>query len=205
MNTNITIMKRNIIIISLLAIVAAVYAQETGNARTLLDKTAAKLSGDGGVSAAFSASGVNGTASGTIIVKGDKFRVQTSQAIVWFDGETQWVYSKSTDEVNISTPADAQQTVNPYKFITLYKDGYDLASSKSGTGYSIHLTAQGNKTIREMYVAITSSYVPTQIKLRTKNGWSTVDVSNFKSGQYSDATFKFSAKDYPSAEIIDLR
>lgn len=199
-------MKKDILIILSIVIVTAVHAQSSTNARTLLDKTAARLSADGGVSAAFSASGTNGEASGTIIIKGNKFTVQTSQINVWYDGQTQWVYSKATDEVNISSSSDSQLTVNPYEVITLYKSGYDLTSSKSGSSNVVHATAQSdNKSLKEFYITINSKYEPTQIRLRTKNGWSTVNISNFKSGSYADSTFKFNAKDYPTAEVIDLR
>lgn len=199
-------MKRSILTILLLAAVAAIQAQGSDEARSLLDKTAAKLSGEGGVSASFSASGRNGEASGTIIIKGNKFHVQTEQAAVWFDETTQWVYSKATDEVNISESTDDQQTINLYKLITLYKSGYSLTSSSSGSSTTIHATAQSDsKRLKELYITVNSQNDPTQIKLRTSNGWSTVNITNVKSGNFADSTFRFNPKDYPTAEVIDLR
>ena len=73
-------------------------------------------------------------------------------------------------------------------------------------GWQIHLYATNQKrTIKEMYITISKNYLPQTIKMRQSNGWSTIKVSNFKAKNLSDATFKFNAKDYPHAEIIDLR
>ena len=37
------------------------------------------------------------------------------------------------------------------------------------------------------------------------NKWTVFDISNLKAQTISDATFSFNAKDFPSAEVIDLR
>jgi hypothetical protein len=61
------------------------------------------------------------------------------------------------------------------------------------------------RSIPELYITVNSSYLPTQIKMRQGSQWSTIKISNFKAKNQSDATFVFNAKDYPSAEMIDLR
>jgi hypothetical protein len=35
--------------------------------------------------------------------------------------------------------------------------------------------------------------------------WTTFDISNLKALNINDATFQFNSKDFPSAEVIDLR
>lgn len=56
-----------------------------------------------------------------------------------------------------------------------------------------------------MYITINKNYYPQTIKMRQSNGWTTIKVSNFKAKNISDATFRFNSKDFPNAEIIDLR
>ena len=56
-----------------------------------------------------------------------------------------------------------------------------------------------------MYITIGKNYYPKTIKMRQSNGWTTINVSNFKARNLSDATFRFNAKDFPNAEVIDLR
>lgn len=198
--------KLSLVFIALLAAIG-IYAQNAAQARKILDKTAAVIGRKGGASANFSISGKYGESSGTISIKGNKFNARTPQAIIWYDGKTQWTYMKNSQEVNISTPTEAQQqSMNPYKFINIYKNGFKLGMKNVSGGWQIHLYATNQKrTIKEMYITISKNYLPQTIKMRQSNGWSTIKVSNFKAKNLSDATFKFNAKDYPHAEIIDLR
>ena len=114
---------------------------------------------------------------------------------------------KNSQEVNVSTPTEAQQqSMNPYKFINIYKNGFKLGMKNVSGGWQIHLYATNQKrTIKEMYITIGKNYYPQTIKMRQSNGWTTIKVSNFKAKNLSDATFRFNSKDYPHAEIIDLR
>ncbi len=184
-----------------------IFAQDEQQARTLLDKTANIVGNAGGASASFSMNTSKGNTSGTISIKGNKFRAQTSGATVWYDGTTQWTYMKNSNEVNVSTPTEAQQqSMNPYKFINLYKSGFKLAMKTISTGWEVHLTATDTqRTIKELYVVIDKSYHPTEIRMLQGSAWTTIKVSDFKTENYSDSDFRFNSKDYPQAEVIDLR
>lgn len=200
-------MKRLSLIILAILLATGLYAQNAAQARKILDKTAAIVGRKGGASANFSMSGKAGNTSGTISIKGTKFNAKTPQAIVWYDGKTLWTYMKNNQEVNVSTPTKASQiSMNPYTFINVYKSGYKLSMKNVSGGWRIHLTATNNaRTIREMYITIGKNYYPKTIKMRQSNGWTTINVSNFKAKNLSDATFRFNAKDFPHAEVIDLR
>lgn len=176
-------------------------------AKQVLDKAAAKVSNKGGMQANYSMSGAFGNSSGTIAIKGTKFHATSGDAIVWFDGKTIWTYMKKNNEVNVSDPSGSKlQSLNPYNFVNMYKSGYNYTLKKVGANYEVHLTATtSNKNISEMYLTINKQYVPTQVKVKQKKGWTTFNVSNVKTKNLSDATFRFNAKDYPSAEVIDLR
>lgn len=190
-----------------LLLCVGVYGQNASQARKILDKTASIIGRKGGAVANFSMSGKYGNSSGTIAIKGNKFNAKMAQAIVWYDGKTQWTYMKKNQEVNISTPNEAQQqSMNPYKFISIYKNGFKLSMKNVSGGWQIHLYAANQKrTIKEMYITVGKNYLPKTIKMRQSNGWTTIKVSNFKAKNLSDATFRFNAKDYPHAEIVDLR
>ncbi len=198
---------KKLIIVFCLLLSLSVSAQNAAQARKILDKTAALIANKKGATANFNIVGKNLNTSGTIAIKGNKFQATTPQAIVWYDGKTQWTYMKASQEVNVSNPTEAQQqTMNPYKFINLYKNGFNLSMKTISTGWQIHLTATNQKrSIKEMYVTINKNYQPQTIKMRQSNGWVTINVSRFKAKTLGDATFRFNAKDYPKAEIIDLR
>ena len=191
------------LILSLLCCTA--YGQ---SARQVLDKTAAVVSAKSGAQASFTMKGQGINTSGTIAIKGKKFHAATPQATIWFDGKTQWTYLKQNEEVNVSTPTESQlQSINPYTFIYMYKNGYAYTMTKKEQNYEIHLTAQDKKKgIQEMYIVVNQkTSIPSQIRMLQKKGWTTIDIRNFKATALADGLFRFNAKDFPSAEVIDLR
>lgn len=200
-------MKRLSIIFMLLVLTVSISAQNATQARKILDKTASIIGRKGGAVANFSISGKYGNSSGTIAIKGNKFNAKTPQAIVWYDGKTQWTYMKKNQEVNVSTPTEAQQqSMNPYKFISIYKNGFKLGMKNVSEGWKIHLYATNQKrTIKEMYIVVGKNYLPKTIRMRQSNGWTTIKVTNFKAKNLADTMFRFNAKDFPNAEVIDLR
>lgn len=200
-------MKRLSIIFMLLVLTVSISAQNATQARKILDKTASIIGRKGGAVANFSISGKYGNSSGTIAIKENKFNAKTPQAIVWYDGKTQWTYMKKNQEVNVSTPTEAQQqSMNPYKFISIYKNGFKLGMKNVSEGWKIHLYATNQKrTIKEMYIVVGKNYLPKTIRMRQSNGWTTIKVTNFKAKNLADTMFRFNAKDFPNAEVIDLR
>lgn len=178
-------------------------------AKQVLDKTASVLSNKGGVTANFSITGKNiGTTSGKISVKGRMFQATTPQAMVWFNGKTQWTYMKSQQEVNVSNPTEAElQAINPYNFINIYKKGYSYTMKTVSAGYEVHLKAtDAKRQIQEMYITVNkSTYAPSQVKMRQGKKWTTINVSSLKKANLSNSVFTFPSKDYPNAEVIDLR
>ena len=79
-----------------------------------------------------------------------------------------------------------------------------MTANKNPTYYEMHLKAQKNN-IREVYITVNKKYQPTQIKVLNDKGWSTITITNFKTAKLSDSIFRFNDKDYPQAEVIDLR
>ncbi len=188
----------------MLLIALASYGQ---SAKQVLDKTAGIISNKNGVTASFNISSQQyGKTSGTISIKGRKFHANTKEAKVWFDGKTQWTYVKQNDEVNVNTPTAADlQAINPYNFIYMYKQGYTATMTKNGQNFVVTLKAKG-KSIQEMVITISQkSYVPSQIRMLQNKQWTTIHVNGFKQANLAESTFRFNPKQYPNAEIIDLR
>ena len=199
-------MKRMILAVFMALASLGTFAQ---TAQQVLDKTASIIGNKSGASANFQMSSPKyGSASGSLAIKGNKFNARTGQATVWYNGKTQWTYMKKTNEVNVSNPTQAQQmSMNPYTFINIYKTGYNSSMKTVGGNYEVHLTAQ-NKTrsVHELIITINkSTYVPSVIKMRQGGTWSTITVSNFKAKSIPNSTFVFNSKEFPKAEIVDLR
>ena len=180
----------------------------TQTARQVLDKTAAVVSSKSGAKASFNIKNDNLNTSGTIAIKGRMFHATTPQAIVWYDGKTQWTYMKKNEEVNIANPSEAEQaSINPYTFIYMYKQGYSYTLQKKGSSYEVHLKATDKRRkIQEMYTTVDAkTSVPSQIRIRQQKSWTTIIISNFKTAKLPDGIFRFNAKEFPNAEVIDLR
>lgn len=197
-----------------------VTAQQKNDARTILDATASKIHKAGGVQASFNATSYTGSnpkgdASGTLYLKGNKYHILTENMVTWYDGKTQWTYVKANQEVNVSNPTQAeQQSGNPYAFINMYKSGfkYSLEGSETLRGedcYTVRLVAENkNRDIQEVLLSISKKdYMPLCIRMRqgSKN-WTRISVSDIKTKQkWNDSFFRFNSKDFPQAEVIDLR
>ena len=198
-------MKKIVLAMTMLLATAASYGQ---TATQVLDKAAQKLTAKSGVKADFKATTPQGTISGTIAVKGNKFMATTQHTKVWFDGKTQWTYLTRNDEVNVSNPKDSElQSLNPYNFINMYKQGYKSTMRKDGNSYIVHLTAESKtKKVQELFITVDSkTSAPTQVKMLQGKSWTTFDVSNLQQQSLPDSYFRFNAKDFPTAEVIDLR
>lgn len=200
-------MKKILILFSIL--MSCLTIAQAQNAKDVLDKCAAVVSNKDGVKASFRMESARyGSSSGTIAVKGRKFCVTTDIASIWFDGKTQWTYLKKNDEVSVTTPTEVQlQTLNPYNFITMYKKGFKHTMTTNASSYNVHLTADNSsKKISEMFITIDKkSFTPTEVKVLQGNKWTTFKISNLQKSKLDDAMFRFSSKDFPTAEVIDLR
>ena len=136
--------------------------------------------------------------------------------ITWFDGKTQWSYVVRNDEVNVSNPTQEElQQINPYTFLYMYQKGfsYKLGTVKTYGGkavWEVILTAKDKKQDLEritLYVT-KNTYEPVYIQLqqRGQQTRNEITVTGYQTRlNYADSIFSFDKKQYPNAEIIDLR
>ena len=197
------------ILIAIAFIACGLATATAQSAKQVLDKCAQTVSNKDGVQANFTMTSAQyGSASGTISVKGRMFNASTSQATMWFDGKTLWTYMAKTDEVNVTNPTEAQlQSLNPYNFINLYKQGFKYTMTKSDKSFNVHLTATDQKRkIRELFITVDkTTWQPTEVKMLQNAKWTTFTITNLKATKFADTIFRFNSKDFPSAEVIDLR
>ncbi len=202
-------MKQTILLMFIASVMSiGAYADDSSDAKKVLDKIATVVSNQNGVEADFTLTGERMNVRGTIAVKGGMFTAKSADATVWFDGTTQWTYMKRTDEVNITTPTKDQQVqMNPLTFINLYKSGYKLSTISKTKTKEIRMQAESSSNaIQEVYVTYDpSTYIPIQVRMRRKSTWMTINISNFKTLSQGDDIFVFNKKDFPTAEIVDLR
>mgnify|MGYP001749386909 FL=1 len=200
--------QRNILFALAFILSVNAFSQSSADAKKVLDKAAAVVGRRGGAAANFSITGGEvGRTSGSIIIKGNKFKAITPETTIWFDGKTQWAYMKSTNEVNVSTPSEAKRlSMNPYAFITMYKNGYHMSMKATAAAYIVHLQAiHPARSMQEFYVTISKTFYPQQIKMLQGKKWVTINISSFRAASHPNSYFRFRHSDAPSAEVVDLR
>lgn len=181
----------------------------------VLDAVAEAFRKAGGVKSTFTVHSQDGSFDGTICLKEEKFWLETPGVTTWFDGHTQWSYVSSNDEVNVSNPSGEElRTLNPYALLSIYKQGYRsaLGPATRAAGQQVRevvITAGSPEEDLQAVVLQVSArtYAPVRITTRLRDGTETViAVRSYQTGlDYPDTFFMFDGKEYPTAEIIDLR
>lgn len=199
----------------LLSAFIVIIAASSSSAKTptaILDETAKKIASTPSVEVKYTVTAHNKSSDGTLTLQGEKFHLSSPDMAVWYDGNTQWTYSSATNEVNITEPTPEELAqINPLIIINSFKKLYNTKSLKAPAGYhSIELTPKNPKGIQIKKVVLTvnsSSYYPHSIVLTMDNGTKlTIKIKTIKGGiNHSKGTFVFNKKNFPKAEIVDLR
>ena len=211
-------MKLKLFILVFLCLSVTTHAQ---NARAILDKASAAYNNVGGISASFTLD-IKDTkkkqtysSDGKAWLKGNKFKFETPDGITWFDGKTQWVYIKDSDEVNITTPTGQElQAISPSAIFNMYKSGFSLTYKgekivKGKTVLEVDMVPQKKgQDIAKITVQIDkSTNIFSSITMIDKSGIQNILTisKNQTEANIPDITFVFNKKDFPTAEMIDLR
>lgn len=191
------------------------------DARTILDKASETYNKAGAVIASFTLdskdpkTGSIHSYDGKAYMKGDKFKIEIPDAITWFDGTTQWVYVKDTEEVNITSPTGEElQAISPSVLFNIYKKGFKLSykGEKKAAGkvlYEVELTPEkkGGDFTKIIIQIDKVSNIFYKVRLIDKAGLENeLTIKNYQTDKnLPDNTFQFDKKDYPRVDIIDLR
>ena len=182
-------------------------AQTDAKAAEVLDKVLEDLS-DNGIRADF-----EGSETGFLLLKGEKFYLNNGNVQSWYDGKTQWSYVADTEEVNISHPTlEELQGINPYLILMRYKTDFNYTYKGSQTrngvkGHAILLTPKHSDNGEMIQVFVSSNSQPLAMKI-DQNGQtlSEINVTSYKTDQkLEDGMFRFNKSLFPNAEIIDMR
>ena len=103
-------MRKSSIVFFLVFISLTAYSQSDAEAIKILDRFSAVALGAPSVSMKFNletvdqVEGTKNNVSGSIILSKDKYRLDMTNNIIWFNGETSWSYLPAEEEVTISRP-----------------------------------------------------------------------------------------------------
>ena len=207
---------RLLIVFSLCA--AAVTTATAQSARTVLDRTAARMTKSGDVKAQFKATQFSGStpqgeSKGTLFLSGSKFKMTTDEMTSWYNGITEWTMMTGSDEVNVTAPTEEEQaSINPATLVSIYKKGYRFTLAESTlrgkSTYVVYMKAKNKKAaFTDIVVDVDkATYDPLCFRAKKDGNWMRLAVLSFQCGlSLPPSTFIFPSKDYPDVEIIDLR
>jgi outer membrane lipoprotein carrier protein len=155
------------------------------------------------------------TKSGTVLMKGTKYKVTIVGQEIFCDGANTWTYDKSANEVTITKVDASSNSLTPQKLFTNFYDKdflYKLnGEKKQGTKtiQEIEMTpTDKTKTFSKVYVFVDkTAKTVTGTKVIENGGNRYVNTVNTltPNATIADTQFVFDAKKYPGVEVIDLR
>ncbi len=158
------------------------------------------------------AEGTNRNDTGSIILSRDKYRLDLTDNIIWFNGETSWSYLPSEKEVTISKPAKGDNSFQsrPSALFSIYKKGYKIRLlEEKADSYLIDLYPEdiNSDHIRIRLSIGKPSYDLKSVEYKYKNGVTvTLKVKEYDLTQKPDnSVFAFSPDKYKCVEIVDMR
>jgi outer membrane lipoprotein-sorting protein len=159
------------------------------------------------------------TFKGSMLLKGDKFRLNADGTITICDGKIRWVYLEESKEVNISKRIDSESLEaeerflnNPLSLYTIYRKGFKYMKFGEETIDNkvyrlIDLSPEDiNKPYFKVRCWISGSNDLYMMRYFQKDGTRiTFKFKNFTpNAKTKDTDFVFQAKDYPGVEVIDM-
>jgi outer membrane lipoprotein carrier protein len=155
------------------------------------------------------------TKSGTILMKGLKYRVSFSGQEIFCNGLMVWNYDKSANEVTISKLDASSGMITPQKLFTNFYDKdflYMLNGEKkigAKTIQEIEMTpVDKSKPFHKVYVQIDKSAKTIYSTRVLENGGNrySYTVGTMKiNGNLADSQFAFDKSKYPGVEEVDLQ
>lgn len=208
---------KNLLMIALLVVFGITgFAQTDKKATTILDEVSAKTKSYKTIKIEFTYAmdnvkeKVHDKFKGSLISKGDKYKLSAAGQDVISDGKIVWTYLKDANEVQINNVTDDEDSFTPTKLLSGYNKDYK----------SKFIEEKGNDQVIELYplkkgktftkVRLTIDKAKKQISkfvIYDRNG-STFSyiVDKFIADQaIADNLFSFNKADHPGVEINDMR
>lgn len=143
---------------------------------------------------------------GTIWYRGKKSKFVDAKMNSWNDGETVYTIKKKKQEVEIHSAKNNKSDKYSSKF-KFEPENFDYSIANHEQGLMITLKAKkGAKGIKEVHALVKrQSYEPISLRIKIAFIWTTINISNFKSGGITDEMLRFPAEKYKNYKFVDKR
>ncbi len=177
----------------------------------LINRAAEKLKASSVIQVTYTLKADGQTTDGLLTIAGDRFTVSSPGLSSWYDGSTQWTYSKQMGEVNIITPTPEEvEQINPFAIIRSLGRNYKATAMEAPKGsQGVRLTStRPSSDIRQVDITFSDATSwPTHLVITLSNK-QTIDVTVQKvapGNPLPTSFFKFDRKKYPGVQVVDLR
>lgn len=215
-------MKKIISVLSMLTIcTAVVFGQNTKSAKEILDKVSQKTKSYSTINLTYSLvhtspDGANDKTTGTMLMKGKKYKLSILDNVLYCDGTTLWTHMVEEKEVVVSkADNDDSGMLNPSTVLTMYEKGFKYKFIQdrfegSRAIYVIDLYPENVEKSEYSKVRLSIDKDKSQLwkaEYFAKDGNKyTITVNTFKvNEQIPDASFVFDKAKNPGVKVIDER
>lgn len=199
-----------IIVLSLLSTLVPIQAQENANerqAKRIFNQAYQQVFGEQGATLRYDVN-ITGLYKtwGTIWYKGKKSKFVDAKMNSWNDGKTVYTIKKKKKEVEIHDAKNnkSDKYSSKFKFVP---ENFDYSVANDDEGLMLTLKAKkGAKGIKEIHALVKrQTYEPIKVRIKIAFIWTTIKISNFKSGGITDEMLRFPAEQFKDYNFVDKR
>lgn len=150
--------------------------------------------------------------SGTVLMSGKKFKIDSGQSKIWFNGRDMWVYNPSTRETTLSRPGEEEVAQsNPLSIIARGGKAYSAVFAKKQTAgtYTLLLTPRGHDPYGIKRASLTvdkRTLAPSRLVAAFSDGSRiTLEVTHFNAYSAKTSDFIYPTAKFKGVEVLDLR
>ena len=199
-----------LVVVMLLSVLTSVQAEDNPNARQarrIFNQAYQQVFGEQGATLRYDVNiiGIYKTY-GTIWYKGKKSKFVDAKMNSWNDGVTVYTIKKKKKEVEIHSAKNNKSDKYSSKFkFELENFDYSIANHEQGLMLTLK-AKKGAKGIKEIQALVKrQSYEPISLRIKIAFVWTTINISNFKSGGITDEMLRFPAEKYKDYKFVDKR
>ncbi len=199
-----------LVVVMLLSALTSVQAEDNPNARQarrIFNQAYQQVFGEQGATLRYDVNiiGIYKTY-GTIWYKGKKSKFVDAKMNSWNDGVTVYTIKKKKKEVEIHSAKNNKSDKYSSKF-KFEPENFDYSIVNHEQGLMLTLKAKkGAKGIKEIQALVKrQSYEPISLRIKIAFVWTTINISNFKSGGITDEMLRFPAEKYKDYKFVDKR
>ena len=199
-----------LMVLMLLTVLCSVYAEETPNsrqARRIFNQAYQQVFGEQGATLHYDVNitGIYKT-NGTIWYKGKKSKFQDSKMRSWNDGRLVLTVKKKKKEVEVHSAKNNKSDKYSQKF-KFEPDNYEYSVAEDPEGLMLTLKAKkGKKGMKEIHALVErQTYHPIRLRIKVAFIWTTIKISDFKSGGITDEMLRFPKEQFKDYNYVDKR